>query len=272
MTALLASACGSDDSPEPASETPQPTPIEVQPVVRETCEDNPLLVECQPPRQNDPARPDTPAPPRPDANDPAELARAAAENVLASNCGQCHGPALTEQQALAGMNYIDDIDRLVETGKIVPLNSAASRVILRMVRGEMPPTGSGLPAVTDADIAIVSQYIDNPRFWPGYAPANCADSGQLVDFDDLFIAINRDLSRADNDDTPFYRYISLTNRVTAGVCSEALDHVGDKIRVNFDRISPDVISKERQKKLLEILKWYKEEHPVWFHWLEVSGP
>jgi hypothetical protein len=55
------------------------------------------------------------------------------------------------------------------------------------------------------------------------------------------------------------------------LCSEALDHVGDKIRVNFDRISPDVISKERQKKLLEILKWYKQEHPIWFHWLEVAG-
>jgi hypothetical protein len=55
------------------------------------------------------------------------------------------------------------------------------------------------------------------------------------------------------------------------LCSEALDHVGDKIRVNLDRISPDVISKEHQKKLLEILKWYKQEHPVWFHWLEIVG-
>jgi hypothetical protein len=55
------------------------------------------------------------------------------------------------------------------------------------------------------------------------------------------------------------------------LCSEALDHVGEKIRVDFDRISPDVISKERQKKLLEILKWYKQEHPIWFHWLEIAN-
>jgi hypothetical protein len=47
--------------------------------------------------------------------------------------------------------------------------------------------------------------------------------------------------------------------------------VGEKIRVDFDRISPDVISKERQKKLLEILKWYKQEHPIWFHWLEIAN-
>jgi hypothetical protein len=53
------------------------------------------------------------------------------------------------------------------------------------------------------------------------------------------------------------------------LCSEALDHIGDTIRVNFGRISPDVISKEHQKQLLEILKWYKREHPIWFRWLEI---
>lgn len=53
------------------------------------------------------------------------------------------------------------------------------------------------------------------------------------------------------------------------LCSEALDHVGDKIRVDFTRILPEVISKEHQKKLREILEWYKKEHPVWFHWLEI---
>jgi hypothetical protein len=55
------------------------------------------------------------------------------------------------------------------------------------------------------------------------------------------------------------------------LCSEALDHVGGRIRVDFARISPDVISKEHQKMLLEILKWYKQEHPVWFHWLEIAS-
>ncbi|HEU4581126.1 MAG TPA: hypothetical protein VFS67_22870 [Polyangiaceae bacterium] len=191
---------------------------------RETCDDNPLLAECRTP--SDPVDPGGVAPPAaPPRGDAAALARAAAENVLASNCGQCHGPALTEQQAQAGMNYIEDIDRLVETGKLVPLNSAGSRVIQRMVRGEMPPVSSGLPPVTSADIRIVAQYIDNPRFWPQYVKASsCAGKEQLVDFDDLFQAINRDISRADKKDRPFLRYVSLSNRVTAGVCSDsALD-------------------------------------------------
>lgn len=225
LTALLAAACSSDDDGGGEQGATQPDPIQVVPVERETCDDNPLLVECLPQQPSEPDRPasDNTPPRRPDPGDPAELARAAAENVLAANCGQCHGPALTEQQALAGMNYIDDIERLVETGKIVPLNSAASRVVLRMSRGEMPPPSSGLPSVTDADIAVVSQYIDNPRFWPDYAQPNCSGDGELVDFDDLYGAVARDLARADNEDAPFLRYISLTNRVTAGVCSDALD-------------------------------------------------
>jgi serine/threonine-protein kinase len=224
--AVLALACGSDDgnntgteTPEPQQVDPVPGNIDVPPV--ETCDDNPLLAGCAP---QQPVTPPNNNRPPPDVGSEAELAKAAAENVLAANCGQCHGPALTEQQAQAGMNYINDIDQLVETGKIVPLNSAASRIVQRMVRGEMPPVSSGLPAVTEADINTVAQFIDNPRFWPEVeAGGNCTDDGQLVDYDDLFQEVNSDLARADNDDQIFFRYVSLTNRFTSGVCAEDLE-------------------------------------------------
>src|SRR6185436_7654324 len=138
--AVLAFACGSDDSADPGRNT-FTTPVDVFPVKRETCADNALLVECA-----------TTAAPTVDVgpakSDPAALAKAAAENILASNCGQCHGPALTVEDARAGMNYINDIDKLVQTGKIVPLDSANSRIVQRMIRGEMPPVSSGLPRVT----------------------------------------------------------------------------------------------------------------------------
>jgi len=229
--AVLALACGSDDSNNSdgankgdsvVSTTPV-TPVDVQPA-EETCDENPLLAKCQS-TGGAVTQPGTAGPAAPPLSDEAALAKAAAENVLASNCGQCHGPALTPQQAQAGMNYIDDIDQLVSTGKIIPLNSAGSRIIQRMVRGEMPPVSSGRPQVTEADINTVAQYIDNPRFWPDVAPTggNCTDDEQLVDYDDLFQEINRDLSGEDNNDTPFYRYISITNRFTAGVCADALD-------------------------------------------------
>lgn len=53
------------------------------------------------------------------------------------------------------------------------------------------------------------------------------------------------------------------------LCSEALEFNGERgIRVIFKHIPGDVISKDQQKRLLDILKWYKKHHPIWFSWLE----
>jgi len=227
--ALLALACGSDDKGSPDTkdvDVKGTTPTDVAPPP-ETCADNPLLAGCGGKTDGKPADapPTTGGARPPSTTNEADLAKAAAENVLKANCGQCHGSALTPASAQAGMNYIDDIDKLVDNGKIVPLNSAQSRIIQRMERGEMPPVSANLPAVTDADINIVSSFIDNPRFWPDYAGTaeNCTDKGQLVDFDQLFEDVSQDLRQADADDAVFYRYISLTNRFTAGQCAESLD-------------------------------------------------
>ena len=55
------------------------------------------------------------------------------------------------------------------------------------------------------------------------------------------------------------------------LCSEALEFLGEeRIRVHFSRILPDVISLEQQAKLKDILRWYKEHHPLWFGWLELA--
>jgi len=121
-----------------------------------------------------------PSPPRPLPDPIVEccgLAKAAAENVLLANCGQCHGPALTPAQAQDGINFIGDIDQLVVAGLIAPLSSATSRVVVVMRDGSMPPPSTGLPAVTEADIEVVAQYIDNPRFWPDVPPPAVVDAG-----------------------------------------------------------------------------------------------
>ncbi len=56
------------------------------------------------------------------------------------------------------------------------------------------------------------------------------------------------------------------------LCSEALEHTKGHLRVHFDRIPAEVISLEHQKLLIEVLRWYKEHHPIWFRWLEIIGP
>ena len=55
------------------------------------------------------------------------------------------------------------------------------------------------------------------------------------------------------------------------LCSEALEYFDSyKIRMHFDMIPEDVISKKKQLILRKILEWYKENHPIWFKWLELG--
>jgi hypothetical protein len=84
--------------------------------------------------------------------------------------------------------------------------------------------------------------------------------------------LNRFLRGEDHQERPVK--ISDSGRIRnelQTLCSDALDHFGESgVRVHFDRIPPDVISPEDQKRLREVLRWYKEHHPLWFSWLELE--
>ncbi len=54
------------------------------------------------------------------------------------------------------------------------------------------------------------------------------------------------------------------------LCTEALEFTGeDRIRLHFERILPEVICLEHQAIMLDVLRWYKENHPRWFAWLDL---
>lgn len=54
------------------------------------------------------------------------------------------------------------------------------------------------------------------------------------------------------------------------LCSQALEYRDDAIRVHFDRIDDQVIPRERKQAIARVLAWYKQNHPVWFSWLQMS--
>jgi mono/diheme cytochrome c family protein len=216
---VCALACGASDEGAPTPpDGPDSPRTDVPPPEQQlspVCDDNPLAKACSPQGMAPELEP-------PKVPSEAEQARARAEGVLAANCGQCHGPTLSTTTASGGVNYIDDIDALVKGGKIVPLNSAASLLVQLIVRGDMPPRGAR-PPMSQIDLRLVTDYIDNPRYWPAPSVSECESSGEVVDFDELFQAINRDLVRADDEDTPFYRYLSLSNHAETGCDGGALD-------------------------------------------------
>jgi len=245
-TALLALACGSDDGNNDNTTEGPGTVAEVPVVpVRENCDTNPELRGCPGAEVETPVAVDPAAPPPRVDSDPAKLARDAAENVLKANCGMCHGSTLSVDAASAKMNYIDNTDELVKQNKLIPLNSADSLVIKRMQDGSMPPAFSGLPRVTQADIDTVVQYIDQPRFWTDFdVPGETCD--EVVDFDQLYEAVARDLAEADADDALQFRYIALTNRVTAGVCSNdtSLDRDRQALNKMVNALSTETVVRE----------------------------
>jgi mono/diheme cytochrome c family protein len=223
-TAVLVLACGNVEEPVDAEPG-----VALPPIARETCADNPLLAGCAPddsvPGGAEPTasrgRQREPRPTGGAATSELALARAAAENVLRANCGQCHGPELSAATARAGMNYIDDIDALVRNGKLTPLASADSVILRRMRDGSMPPLGSSGPRPSTRDVDTVAEFLDDPVFWPEHRPAASCE-GQLISFDELYANLQQDLRSQDSEDRPFTRYVTLTNRYNAGVCVDDL--------------------------------------------------
>lgn len=212
---LLALGCGN------VNKEPGDADI-VDPRVSDPCALNRLLAECQ---SEDPgggplsggggtggAEEEPPS--------ERDLIQAAAENVLRVNCGRCHGPALTEEAAEAGMNYIDDMEQLVENGQVRPRDADNSPIVRYMRDGVMPPPNVE-PRPSQREIDLVADFIDNPRFWPDVVVPSCAD--QLRTFDDVYRAVAADLRDADAEDRPFLRYLTLTNRYNAGICETELD-------------------------------------------------
>ena len=51
---------------------------------------------------------------------------------------------------------------------------------------------------------------------------------------------------------------------------QALEHVGERIRVRLDRVDEKVMPPEKQAVIRTVLEWYKANHPVWFEWLDVA--
>ena len=55
------------------------------------------------------------------------------------------------------------------------------------------------------------------------------------------------------------------------LASEALEYMdGDIIRVHFDMVDDAVLPPDKKDLIRQVLGWYKENHPIWFRWLEIA--
>ncbi len=264
--ACLALACGSENDPPPSDEGP---PAEVIPP--DECVVNPYLEDCrEDPEPSNGGTGNTPTPPDPVPPEPppeTDLQTAQVENILKAECGACHGTQLTELTARAGMNYINDMEQLVENGKVLPLDAENSPIIKRMRSGTMPPPSEGYDRVATAQIDIVANYIDNADNFPGLEPTVCNDNPP-ADFDELYSDVVRDLQDQDNEDQPFIRYVSLRNTVASGVCTDtsldldrqALIKMVNMLSIDATVARPEAVDSDQTLYRIDLrdMKWDRE--------------
>jgi mono/diheme cytochrome c family protein len=79
------------------------------------------------------------------------------EKVLLRHCSSCHGP---DTGAVLAVNDISDLSLLVAAGLIVPGDRDQSQLYLRVLARNMPPQDSGVPTVSDYDMARLGGFID----------------------------------------------------------------------------------------------------------------
>ncbi|MEM7585357.1 MAG: hypothetical protein AAF560_18350 [Acidobacteriota bacterium] len=55
------------------------------------------------------------------------------------------------------------------------------------------------------------------------------------------------------------------------LCSGGLEYLDEnRMRLHLDRIDDAVLSAPKKHLIREVLGWYQQHHPIWFHWLEIA--
>ena len=75
------------------------------------------------------------------------------ENVLAANCGACHGSHLASPAG--GVGPIDNLELLGTQGQVDFCDPEPSAIVKSIRSGTMPPPDSGYPPVSPLDLDII---------------------------------------------------------------------------------------------------------------------
>ena len=144
-------------------------------------------------------------------DDPGLLSGAKA--TLEASCHACHGKAGATE---GGFNYVLDVPKLIQTGKVVPGDAGASNLFTFMSTGYMPKQGFE-PQPDDVAIAAVGAWIDCGA--EDFAPTA---ERTFVTTEEVLAAIRADLEAQSVPRRAFTRYFSLVHLYNAGLGDDEL--------------------------------------------------
>src|SRR5262249_19528405 len=159
--------------------------------------------------------------------DTAALA-ARAQAFLKAHCYRCHGEGGAVE---GGINYILDINKLIQRRKVTPGESAKSRLYQRVARGQMPPR-SVKARPSAAEVEALRRWIDAGA--PGVRPAA---ERVLVTDAQVFEVILDDLDTLDRRARRFTRYFSLAPLANTGAGPDELRTYTNALAKLLNRLS-----------------------------------
>lgn len=135
----------------------------------------------------------------------AELAQKA-KAILAKSCHSCHG----ENGAIeGGFGYVMDRQQLVNRKRIVPGDAAKSKLFHRVESGDMPPNGKGLGK---DEVATLKKWIESGA--PDFNPT--VEKRKFISAEDAVAIMRADITKRDEADRKFTRYLTLTHLYNVG--------------------------------------------------------
>lgn len=140
----------------------------------------------------------------------------AATSVLKRHCYSCHGESGTDE---GGLNYVLNVKRLREKGKVVPGVPARSMLLARIEAKEMPPDDASSQP-TEAELTTLREWITAGAFGRSTETAR-----SFVSNDAVMEAVAADLAAADERSRVYLRYFTITHLYNAKLADDELDTV-----------------------------------------------
>src|SRR5262249_27386944 len=136
-----------------------------------------------------------------------------AKTVLKTYCYRCHGQ---DGRNEGGLNVVTDLKKLVSSKRVIPGDPDRSKLLKRVVGGEMPPETDceaeaedppPLPRPPPEEVAVLRLWIEAGAIAPAPKPAARRFLSDL----DVLQFIRDDLQAIGPRDRRFTRYFTLTH-------------------------------------------------------------